>query len=44
MVSKDELEDLYWNKKLSMGEIAELKGARRRTVSKWFKKLGIRVR
>ncbi len=42
--SRDELNDLYWDKKLTTAEIAKLKGVRRRTVSKWLKKLGIRAR
>ena len=44
VVSRAELEDLYWGKKLTMDRIAKLKGVRQQTVSKWFKKLGIRVR
>jgi intein-encoded DNA endonuclease-like protein len=42
--SRDELNDLYWGKKLTTAEIARLKGVRRRTVSKWLKRLGIRAR
>jgi len=42
--SRDELNDLYWGKKLTTAEIAKLKGVHRRTVSKWLKKLGIRAR
>ena len=41
MIGKDELYDLYWNKKLSVRQIAKLLDVNESTVRRWMKKYGI---
>jgi len=40
-MNREELSELYWNKKLSIAEIAKIKGCTKKNIMYWMKKLNI---